>query len=171
MEFLLPLMDRYKPITIVFTKIDISKSLNKLHMSLYTLLSSDLNKSYRLKIYINTTNNVLIDINPHIELPININEFTDMIKYMLDKLKIKDNKGNILMSAVKNKLNDYLPPNTYKMKMDLRSKKLENLVLKNTYTIYIGDCEEDYESVRVSDYDLNLVGLCVRLTGIFENIY
>ncbi|KAK6090116.1 hypothetical protein P3W45_000842 [Vairimorpha bombi] len=151
-------MDRYKPITIVFTNINTSDHLTKLHMSLYLLLNSDLNKSDRLKIYINTTDNVLIDINSHIELPLNINEFTDMINYLLIKLKIKDNKGNILMLAVKNKLNDYLPPNTYKMKMDLRGKKLENLNPENTYTIYIGESGEDCDSVRVSDYDLNLVG-------------
>ncbi|WUR03869.1 ribosomal RNA small subunit methyltransferase (EMG1) [Vairimorpha necatrix] len=163
-------MDNYKPLNIIFSNTNIS-DLSKLHISLLVLQQSTLNITNKLKIFIKTQKNVLIQIHHQLEIPLSLNDFTSMMTYLLEKMKIKDDKGTVLMSVIKNRIGEYLPPNTYKMRLDVAGKMVSKDEGK-TYAIFINenDGEEDMETVRVSDYKMDSIGISNQITNIFSDL-
>lgn len=164
-------MNRFKPLTIIFSEVDI-KNFSKIHISLLILLRSEINMNDYLKVYLSTTDNVLIELNSHIDIPIELEQFIEMIDYLLNKLKIKNEKGVVLASIIKNKLNDYLPPNTCKLRLDVKGKKFVKEENIDSYTLYINlseDKSEDVDSVRLSDWKMDTIGVCICITNIFKN--
>lgn len=168
--FINPKMKSSVPFTFIFSNIDTSKDSNKLKLILKVLLSSYLNKSGNLKIYIKTTKNVLIDIDSHIEID---GSFDEALNYVLNKLRVKDDCGRVLMSVVKNDINKLLEPNTFKYNLDVKGDaigKNEKFDVKNTYAFFINGDEENCETRRVCDYDLCSVGICTRMISLCESV-
>jgi len=83
------------------------------HQELLALLDSPLNKAGLLQVYIRTTNNVLIEINPSIRIPRTYKRFSGLIVQLLHKMKIKaGTTSTILMKVIKNPFSQYLPAGT-----------------------------------------------------------
>ncbi|CAB9516027.1 small subunit methyltransferase NEP1 [Seminavis robusta] len=84
-----------------------------LHQELLALLDSPLNKAGMLKIYIQTSKNVLIDVNPAIRIPRTYKRFAGLMVQLLHKLKIKaSSESTTLLKVIKNPFSQYLPPGT-----------------------------------------------------------
>eukprot|EP00949_MAST-11_sp_MAST-11-sp1_P004538 g4538.t1 len=85
------------------------------HQSLLALLDSPLNKAGLLKVYVRTSKNVLIDINPTVRIPRTIKRFNGLMVQLLHKLKIRAVDGPVpLLKVIKNPINQYLPPGSPK---------------------------------------------------------
>jgi rRNA small subunit pseudouridine methyltransferase Nep1 len=84
-----------------------------LHQELLALLDSPLNKAGMLKIYIQTSKKVLIDVNPSIRIPRTYKRFAGLMVQLLHKMKIKANsESTTLLKVIKNPFSQYLPAGT-----------------------------------------------------------
>jgi rRNA small subunit pseudouridine methyltransferase Nep1 len=84
-----------------------------LHQELLALLDSPLNKAAMLKVYIQTTKRVLIDVNPAIRIPRTYKRFAGLMVQLLHKMKIKaSSESTTLLKVIKNPFSQYLPPGT-----------------------------------------------------------
>ena len=83
------------------------------HQTLLTLLDSPLNKAGKLKIFIHTQKNVLIDVNPKLRIPRTYNRFAGLMVQLLYQFRIKAKTTNEkLLKVVKNPITRHLPPNS-----------------------------------------------------------
>lgn len=83
------------------------------HQELLALIDSPLNKAGCLQVYIRTSKNVLIEVNPAIRIPRTYKRFSGLIVQLLHKMKIKaGNTSTTLMKVVKNPFSMHLPPGT-----------------------------------------------------------
>jgi len=81
-----------------------------IHQELLALMDSPLNKAGRLKVYIRTENNVLIDVDPSVRVPRTFKRFCGLMVQLLHKMKIKASTGGVtLLRVVKNPFSQYLP--------------------------------------------------------------
>ena len=86
------------------------------HMCLLTLLDSPLNKAGLLQIYVHTTRNVLIEVNPQVRIPRTFRRFSGLMVQLLHRLSIRSVNGNEkLLKVIKNPITDHLPPNCRKI--------------------------------------------------------
>lgn len=86
------------------------------HQCLLTLLDSPLNKAGRLKIYIRTAKNALIEVHPDIRIPRTIKRFSGLMTECLDKFKIRGTSGSTpLLRVIKNPITSHLPVGTRKI--------------------------------------------------------
>lgn len=84
-----------------------------LHQELLALLDSPLNKAGMLKVYIQTSKQVLIDVNPSIRIPRTYKRFAGLMVQLLHKMKIKaSSESTTLLKVIKNPFSQYLPPGT-----------------------------------------------------------
>lgn len=84
-----------------------------LHQELLALLDSPLNKAGLLKIYIQTTKKVLIDVNASIRIPRTYKRFAGLMVQLLHKMKIKaGTDSTTLLKVIKNPFSQHLPPGT-----------------------------------------------------------
>eukprot|EP00483_Globobulimina_turgida_P006700 UN06710 len=82
------------------------------HQALLTLLDSPLNKAGKLKIFIHTQKNVLIDVNPKLRIPRTYNRFAGLMVQLLYQFRIKaKNSNEKLLKIIKNPITKHLPPN------------------------------------------------------------
>jgi rRNA small subunit pseudouridine methyltransferase Nep1 len=95
-----------------------------LHQELLALVDSPLNKAGLLKLYISTTNGVLIDVHSAIRVPRTYKRFAGLFVQLLHKMKIKAVSGTssshttttttntTLLKVIKNPFSQYLPAGT-----------------------------------------------------------
>ena len=84
-----------------------------LHQELLALLDSPLNKAGMLKVYIQTSKKILIDVNPAIRIPRTYKRFAGLMVQLLHKMKIKaSSESTTLLKVIKNPFSQYLPPGT-----------------------------------------------------------
>eukprot|EP00484_Ammonia_sp_Unknown_P019800 CAMPEP_0197022958 /NCGR_PEP_ID=MMETSP1384-20130603/3757_1 /TAXON_ID=29189 /ORGANISM="Ammonia sp." /LENGTH=253 /DNA_ID=CAMNT_0042451091 /DNA_START=65 /DNA_END=823 /DNA_ORIENTATION=+ len=82
------------------------------HQALLALLDSPLNKAGKLKIFIHTQKNVLIEVNPKLRIPRTYNRFAGLMVQLLYQFRIKaKNSNEKLLKIVKNPITNHLPPN------------------------------------------------------------
>ncbi|CAM9717084.1 unnamed protein product, partial [Ectocarpus sp. 8 AP-2014] len=80
------------------------------HQELLALLDSPLNKAGKLQVYILTTLNVLIEVNPQIRIPRTFKRFSGLMVQLLHKLKIRAaGNSTMLLKVVKNPPTRHLP--------------------------------------------------------------
>jgi rRNA small subunit pseudouridine methyltransferase Nep1 len=115
------------------------------HQCLMTLLDSPLNKSGNLELYLKTTLNVLIQVNPQIRIPRTFTRFSGLMVQLLQQLKIRASDGNAtLMKVIKNPITKYLPSGAKKIGFSHKSPEIVSL---STYLPSI--CKEDEPLVFV----------------------
>eukprot|EP00485_Elphidium_margaritaceum_P024333 CAMPEP_0202713680 /NCGR_PEP_ID=MMETSP1385-20130828/57778_1 /ASSEMBLY_ACC=CAM_ASM_000861 /TAXON_ID=933848 /ORGANISM="Elphidium margaritaceum" /LENGTH=254 /DNA_ID=CAMNT_0049374107 /DNA_START=26 /DNA_END=790 /DNA_ORIENTATION=- len=82
------------------------------HQALLALLDSPLNKAGKLKIFIRTQKNVIIDVNPKLRIPRTYNRFAGLMVQLLYQFRIKAKTSNEkLLKVIKNPITNHLPPN------------------------------------------------------------
>ncbi|KAK9846377.1 hypothetical protein WJX81_002629 [Elliptochloris bilobata] len=82
------------------------------HQALLAILDSPLAKSGRLKaLYVHTTRNVLVQINPQVRLPRTFKRFCGLLVQLLQKLSIRATNGpDKLLKVIKGPVTKHLPP-------------------------------------------------------------
>eukprot|EP00178_Gracilaria_changii_P025937 TRINITY_DN796_c0_g1_i1.p1 TRINITY_DN796_c0_g1~~TRINITY_DN796_c0_g1_i1.p1 ORF type:complete len:387 (-),score=52.46 TRINITY_DN796_c0_g1_i1:197-1357(-) len=86
------------------------------HQCLLTLLDSPLNKEGRLKIYIRTAKNVLIDVHQETRIPRTMKRFSGLMAELLEKLKVRGTSGSTpLLKVIRNPIASHLPVGTRKI--------------------------------------------------------
>jgi len=80
------------------------------HQCLLALLDSPLNKAGRLKVFIRTVKNVLIEVHPDIRIPRTYKRFSGLMAELLNKYKIRaTNSQDTLLKVIRNPVVAYLP--------------------------------------------------------------
>ncbi|KAI3662081.1 hypothetical protein MP638_005529 [Amoeboaphelidium occidentale] len=157
------------------------------HQCLLTLLDSPLNKAQKLKVYIRTQKNVLIDINPQTRIPRTFKRFAGLMVQLLHRLSIKSTSGDILMKVIKNPIEQYLPVGckkivlsgdakaTVKMNEYAKSFDKEESVcfIVGAFASGADDFADSYcdEKISVSQFPLSASVACSKLCNAFEDLY
>ncbi|KAI8846154.1 Alpha/beta knot methyltransferase [Chytridium lagenaria] len=157
------------------------------HQCLLTLLDSPLNKAGLLQVYIHTTKNVLIEVNPHVRIPRTFKRFCGLMVQLLHKLSIRAVSGpEKLLKVIKNPITDHLPPNARKITMSSESKVVRcndyvaTLPSDQPIVFFIGamahgkdDWVDDIvdEKISISAYPLSASVTCGKLTCAFEDLW
>ncbi|KAI9207831.1 Alpha/beta knot methyltransferase [Polychytrium aggregatum] len=167
---------------------DISESRPDItHQCLLTLLDSPLNKAGLLQVYIHTTKNVLIEVNPHVRIPRTFKRFCGLMVQLLHKLSIRSVNGpEKLLKVIKNPILDHLPPNCRKITMsaDVATVKISNWVTTlnsdEPVVFFIGALahgpdnfadEIVDEKISISEYPLSASVTCGKLCNAFEDLW
>jgi rRNA small subunit pseudouridine methyltransferase Nep1 len=91
-------------------------------------MDSPLNKAGLLQVYIHTTQNILIEINPQTRIPRTFPRFAGLMVQLLHKLSIRATNGSEkLLKVIKNPITDHFPPGCRKIGTSYSSKKLVDI--------------------------------------------
>lgn len=86
------------------------------HQCLLALMDSPLNKAGRLKVYIRTVKNVLIEVHPQTRIPRTIRRFSGLMAELLEKFKVRGTSGSVpLLKVIRNPIISHLPVGTRKV--------------------------------------------------------
>lgn len=114
-----------------------------LHQELLALLDSPLNKAGKLKVYIQTKKNVLIDVHPSIRIPRTYKRFAGLMVQLLHKMKIKaGTESTTLLKVIKNPFSQYLPAGTRCYGMSCKGTLYSPVSLARTLVPSLNDDEE-----------------------------
>jgi rRNA small subunit pseudouridine methyltransferase Nep1 len=80
-----------------------------LHQELLSVLDSPLNKAGKVKLYVRTEKNVLIEINPKCRIPRTFKRFSSLMVQLLHQLKIRSSDNEMLLKVIKNPVSRYIP--------------------------------------------------------------
>lgn len=81
-----------------------------IHQELMAVLDSPLNKAGKMKVYVHTDKNVLIEINPKTRIPRTFKRFSGLMVQLLHRLKIRSADGkDMLLRVIKNPISRHLP--------------------------------------------------------------
>ncbi|KAG5518087.1 hypothetical protein PMAC_003273 [Pneumocystis sp. 'macacae'] len=154
------------------------------HQCLLTLLDSPLNKAGLLQVYIHTSKNVLIEVNPKLRIPRTFKRFSGLIVQLLHKLSIRSVDGNEkLLKVIRNPITDHLPPNSA-LSSDVPtvqiSEYLETLDPNQSLCVVIGAMahgEDNFadswidEKISISNYLLSANTTTSKILHSCENFW
>ncbi|KAK2708664.1 ribosomal RNA small subunit methyltransferase NEP1-like [Artemia franciscana] len=153
------------------------------HQCLLMLMDSPLNRAGLLQVYIHTSKNVLIEVNPQTRIPRTFKRFGGLIVQLLHKMSIKANDSSAtLMKVIKNPVTDHLPVGCKKIGTSFSATRTINpkeLVLPNEPIAIVvgsfahGKINVDYveEEVSFSKYPLSAAITCSKLCNSFEEVW
>ncbi|KTW27745.1 hypothetical protein T552_02184 [Pneumocystis carinii B80] len=157
------------------------------HQCLLTLLDSPLNKAGFLQVYIHTTKNVLIEVNPKIRIPRTFKRFSGLMVQLLHKNSIRSVDGKEkLLKVIKNPITDHLPPNCKKITFSADaptvkiSEYLSTLEPDQSLCVVIGAMahgEDNFadswvdEKISISEYLLSANTATSRIVHSCENLW
>lgn len=96
------------------------------HHCLLSLLDSPLNKAGKLKIYIHTALNVILDINPKLKVPRTYESFAALFAQALHKLRVRAvESSETLIKVIKNPITNHLPSEALKIGTSTQAKLLD----------------------------------------------
>lgn len=155
-----------------------------LHQCLLSLLDSPLNKAGYLKVYIETTSKVLIEVNPQTRIPRTFKRFAGLMVQLLRDLKIRSADGkDTLFKVIKNPVTQYFPPDALRIQTSVQG----DLVNINSYVeksipvdkpvVFMigahshGQHEVDWAetTLALSQYPCSASVIIGRICGAFEN--
>eukprot|EP00186_Timspurckia_oligopyrenoides_P000424 CAMPEP_0182442638 /NCGR_PEP_ID=MMETSP1172-20130603/1550_1 /TAXON_ID=708627 /ORGANISM="Timspurckia oligopyrenoides, Strain CCMP3278" /LENGTH=263 /DNA_ID=CAMNT_0024637613 /DNA_START=1 /DNA_END=789 /DNA_ORIENTATION=+ len=117
------------------------------HQCLLALMDSPLNKAGKLKVYIRTRKNVLIDIHPDTRIPRTMKRFSGLMVELLQKLKIRaTNSPHPLLKVIRNPITSHLPVGCRKVLMTYNCDNLVDLQ-EHAQNIGIASTTHDASSV------------------------
>lgn len=154
------------------------------HQSLLMLFDSPLNRAGLLQVFIRTSNNVLIEINPATRIPRTFKRFAGLMVQLLHKYSITAAESSVkLLKVIKNPVTDHLPPGCKKILMSYSADKVvppSKLVPEGDEPICIvvgaiakGAIVTDYteENISISNYPLSAALTCTKLCTAFEEAW
>jgi len=157
------------------------------HHCLLNLLDSPLNKAGRLRVFIHTEKNVLIEVHPRVRLPRTFRRFSGLVAQLLEKRRIlATNSNEILMRVVPNPIAKHLPVGCRKILLTDTSEKLRDIrelavhdiandedVAFAIGAISHGDIAPDWteEHMAISAYACSAATICSRVCHAFEGRY
>ncbi|CAB4397578.1 Nep1-domain-containing protein [Rhizophagus irregularis] len=157
------------------------------HQCLMALLDSPLNKAGLMQIYIHTTKNVLIEVNPHVRIPRTFKRFSGLMVQLLHKLSIHSVDGNEkLLRVIKNPITNYLPTSCVKLALSYDaqpvrlSRYLPTIPPDQSICIAIGamahgtdNFADDWvdEKIGISQYPLSAAVACSKFCCELESFW
>lgn len=150
------------------------------HQCLLMLFDSPLNRAALLQVYVHTSNNVLIEINPQTRIPRTFKRFAGLMVQLLHKYSIRAENGPKLLKVIKNPITDHLPVGVRKYVMSFSAKKIvkcKELVPTGDDPVAIvvgamarGSVDVDYgeDTLSISNYPLSAALTCSKLCSTFE---
>ncbi|KAK3248686.1 hypothetical protein CYMTET_41856 [Cymbomonas tetramitiformis] len=158
-----------------------------LHQSLLAILDSPLNKSGRVKgIYVHTTKDVLISVNPTIRIPRTFRRFCGLIAQLLQKLSIRASNGpDKLMKVIKNPVTKYIPAGAKRVGLSFSAPEVKPLatfvqcIEPDSSTVFVvgamahGKVEVTYvdNMMSVSQYPLSAACCLGKICNALEAKY
>lgn len=98
------------------------------HQCLLALQDSPLNKAGRLKVYIRTTKNVLIDVHSQTRIPRTIKRFSGLMAELLEKFKVRGTSGSApLLKVIRNPITSHLPVGARKIVCTYNTDKVVDI--------------------------------------------
>ena len=178
--------DDHKGIHRKFNKDPSASRPDILHQELMALLDSPLNKAGHLKIYIQTTRNVLVEVSPQMRIPRTFKRFSGLMVQLLHTMKIRSTDGNLtLLKVVKNPVTKHLPANCKKFGCSTTGKLVnpwefvKTLPTNEPIVFVFGAMAHGHvtkenthyvdEMIRISEYPLSGSHAITRLTNAFES--
>ncbi|XP_066245085.1 ribosomal RNA small subunit methyltransferase NEP1 [Euwallacea similis] len=153
------------------------------HQCLLMLLDSPLNRAGLLQVYLHTSNNVLIEINPQTRIPRTFKRFAGLMVQLLHKFSIRAESGPKLLKVIKNPITSHLPVGVRKIAMSFSAKVVKNcqeLVPPSEDPIVVvvgamarGNLNVDYveDTISISNYPLSAALTCTKLCSAFEEVW
>jgi rRNA small subunit pseudouridine methyltransferase Nep1 len=155
---------------------------------LLTLLDSPLNKAGKLQLYIQTRDNVLIELNPHVRIPRTFKRFCGLMVQLLHKLSIRSVNGpEKLLKVIKNPITDHLPTGCRKITLsgDVPTIRLSKYVAtlptnEGPICFFVGAMahgDDDFadnlcdEKISISEYPLSASVACGKVVNAFEDLW
>ncbi|KRT80988.1 hypothetical protein AMK59_5832, partial [Oryctes borbonicus] len=151
------------------------------HQCLLMLLDSPLNRAGLLQVYIHTSNNVLIEVNPQTRIPRTFKRFAGLMVQLLHRFAVRANDGNMkLLKVIKNPVTNHLPVGVKKICTSFNTNNLvkcSELVPSNDDPIVVvigamahGKLDLDYieNTVSISNYPLSAALTCTKICSAFE---
>ncbi|RZC36238.1 ribosomal RNA small subunit methyltransferase NEP1 [Asbolus verrucosus] len=150
------------------------------HQCLLMLFDSPLNRAGLLQVYVHTSNNVLIEINPQTRIPRTFKRFAGLMVQLLHKYSIRAENGPKLLKVIKNPITDHLPVGIKKYATSFSSKKIvkcQDFVPKDDDPVAVvvgamarGSVDVDYTegTLSISNYPLSAALTCTKLCSAFE---
>nr|AAO25602.1 EMG1 [Nakaseomyces delphensis]CAE84401.1 Emg1 protein [Nakaseomyces delphensis] len=146
------------------------------HQCLLTLLDSPINKAGLLQVYILTTKNVLIEVNPSVRIPRTFKRFSGLMVQLLHKLSIRSVQSSQthLLKVVKNPVTDYLPTGCRKVTLSFDAPVMraqEYLADKESVCVFVGAMARGHDSfadeyvddkIAISNYPLSASVACSK---------
>ncbi|CAD8045747.1 unnamed protein product [Paramecium primaurelia] len=176
----------------------INQTLNKdyslyrpdiLHHCLLSLMDSPLNKAGKLKIYVHTAQNVILDISPKLKVPRTYESYAALFAQALHKLRVRAvESSETLIKVIKNPITDHLPSEALKIGTSTQAKLIDvkqfikqpNLNQNKPIVYVIGavskgnpGMEAQYidECICISQYSLS-AGYCLqRISNAYEELW
>ncbi|GBG00270.1 hypothetical protein Rsub_12996 [Raphidocelis subcapitata] len=157
------------------------------HQALLMILDSPLNKAGKLKaLYVHTSRNVLIQINPKVRLPRTFKRFCGLMVQLLQKLSIRATNGpDKLMRVIKGPVTKHLPAGARRVGFSHSADKLVTMAqwaaalgdsdLKTPIAFVVGGfahgvIDQSYvdEFLSVSAFPLSAAYAIARITNAME---
>jgi rRNA small subunit pseudouridine methyltransferase Nep1 len=152
-----------------------------------SLLDSPLNKAECLDLYIHTTNNVLIKVNPKTRIPRTLSRFCGLMVQLLQDLKIFGHGlSKPLLQVIRNPITDHLPERCWKTVCSYNCENLmspqlhaQELLKKEMNILYVigamahGKVALDWadEELKISSFPLSASVVCHRICSAYETLY
>lgn len=160
-------------------------------------MDSPLAKSGRLKIFIHTTKNILIDIDPSCRIPRTFKRFCGLMVQLLHSRKIKAvDTDKTLLKVIKNPITRHLPAGSVKIGMSVEGElvNINEFIRRselrfvretdndevNVPVFIIGACahghpglEAEYKdyAISISNYHLSAASASFRICSAFETLW
>ncbi|KAL3319387.1 18S rRNA pseudouridine methyltransferase [Cichlidogyrus casuarinus] len=162
------------------------------HQCLLMLLDSPLNRVGKLKVYIRTCKNIIIEVSSKCRIPRTFDRFAGLMSQLLQKLSITAAEGSHekLLRVVKNPISIHFPPNSLVVGLSHNSEQmltfddLPNLEPNGTHdtlVFIIGaiahgsintTCSDIVnQTVSISRFPLSAAQVCDRICQSFEKIW
>uniref|UniRef100_H2YW50 18S rRNA (pseudouridine(1248)-N1)-methyltransferase n=1 Tax=Ciona savignyi TaxID=51511 RepID=H2YW50_CIOSA len=150
------------------------------HQCLLMLMDSPLNRAGLLQVYIETSKNVLIEINPQTRIPRTFDRFCGLMVQLLHKLSIRGSDAPVkLLKVIKGPVSDHFPAGCQRIGTSYSASgvvDVRDLVPKNEPIVFVvgamahGAIKETYteKTVSISSYPLSAAITCTKLCSAFE---
>lgn len=182
--------DHYKIIKSMKKKLDEFRP-DIIHQCLLNLFDSPLNKVGLLKVYIHTSKNILIEINPKTRMPRTFKRFSGLFTQLLLKNEIKASDTNeILMKTINSDIENVVGKNTPKILLSEKGRLIDidtyckNLDKsggeKNNLCFIIGtnpkgdidpSIKYNDDCISLSSFELDSNVVCAKICSSFEKIW
>ena len=159
------------------------------HQCLLSLFDSPLNKMGSLQVYIRTSNNILIEINPKTRIPRTYKRFSGLFTQLLLKNRIKaSDSEDTLLKVVNGNIKDLLKKGTpvvflsdkgRVIDLDAYTESLGKAKNKNIAVVIGANGKGDIDNlidycddiVSISSYELTSSVTCAKICTSFEKIW
>ncbi|XP_018494281.1 ribosomal RNA small subunit methyltransferase NEP1 [Galendromus occidentalis] len=151
------------------------------HQCLLMLFDSPLNRAGLLQVYVHSSKNALIEINPQTRIPRTFKRFAGLMVQLLNKMSVRAADSTVkLMKIIKNPISDHLPVGCRKLAMSFHASKVvhprELVTDVEEPTVLVigamahGSVDVDYieGTFSISNYPLSGALACSKICSAFE---